>query len=471
MSDVIVMHWGTAGISAMRPPNAANVVGAYFPFPEAGFDSDEAAGRWLKGQLASARLAGRPVALVLPRSEVVLRKLVMPNVPDDELPELVRMQAATKSATPINQTRLDFVPLGVSGEGRAVLLATAAVTAVESIVARVRAAGLDPISMGLAPFATARHVCKPDESLLIVSIDEKSAEITICKNGVVKFSHGTDLSGDDDEDDRRWLTSEVSRAIVAADHLAAGEGLDRVVLIGRENLLAPLAEPFGSRYECAVEFVSAAEHWGIAEDLGIAIAPLTAMLGQEDTGGMPRIDFINPRRSIEKPDRTRLIRGLLIGGVAAAVLLAYLTTWWQRRGIEQSITSLENEKSQLESDLEAGEPALEKHTAINTWLKEEAIWTRQLVAFEKVTPGTDRIILRQLILQPANGEARGEIISEGMARSRNDVEAFASSLVAAGYRVPPTESADGAGDYPRGFRLTATVLKTTDALDNTDSKE
>lgn len=456
----------------MRPPDGASVVGGYFPFPEGGFASDDAAGRWLKGQLAAAKLTGRSAAVVLPRSEVVLRKLVMPDVPEDELPDLVRMQAATKSAAPIDQTRLDFVPLGMAAEGRSVLLATAAVKEVKSLVARVRTAGLEPTSLGLAPFATARRVCEKDENLLVVSVDGTAAEITICKDGVVSFSHGTDLGGEDDEEDRRWLTSEVSRAIVAADHLSAGDGLSRVVLIGRSDLLAPLAEPFEVRYECGVELISAADRWGIEGDCGIAISPLTSMLGQEETGGMPRIDFLHPRRRVEKPDRTRLIRGLLIGGVAAALLLAYLTTWWQRRGIEQNIADLENQKEEIERALEAGQPALDKHSAINTWLNDEAVWTRQFVAFEEVMPGTDRIIVRQLSMQPTSGEARGEIIFEGMARSGNDIEALASSLVAAGYRVPPTSAAEGGGgEYPRGFRMTATVLKTTDSFEAADSEE
>ena len=45
-------------------------------------------------------------------------------IPDDELPDIVRMQAATKSPTPLDRLRLDFVPLPNRGEGREVLLAT-----------------------------------------------------------------------------------------------------------------------------------------------------------------------------------------------------------------------------------------------------------------------------------------------------------------------------------------------------------
>ena len=454
MSDLIVMHWGSDAVSAMLPPK-----GGRFEFPEAGFDSDEAAGGWLKDQLRTAGIGGKRVAVVLPRQAVVLRTLALPDVPDDELPDLVRMQAATKSSMPLEKVRLDFVPLPGSAEGRSVLLATATATMIESIVARLKAAGLEPAAIGVAPFAMAAQVCDSDEATLVVAVEGTRAEITLCRDGVVWFSHATDLSGEDAEEDRRWLASEISRTIIAADHHSSDAGIARVVLIGRENLLGAMVAPLEERYECGAALISDTSEFGVANGHGIEPAIWAAMLGQEKTRHVPRIDFLNPRKRVEKPDRTRLIRGLLIGGVAAALLAAYLSTWWQQRGIEQQIEALQSERAEIETELAQGEPILDKHNAIEGWLNKEAVWANEWMAFGEAMTGTDRLYLTEMSLQPGGRETWGVMTGVGRARADADVAAFAEAMESAGYRVEPPVATGGDDDkeYPKEFEFEITV--------------
>ena len=456
MSDLIVMHWGSDAISAMLPPK-----GGRFEFPEAGFDSDEAAGRWLKDQLRGAGIGGRRAAIVLPRQAVVLRTLTLPDVPDDELPDLVRMQAATKSSMPLNKVRLDFVPLPGSAEGRSVLLATATATMIESIAARVKAAGFEPVAIGVAPFGTAAQVCDSDEATLIVAVEGTRAEITLCRDGVVWFSHGTDLSGDDAEEDRRWLASEISRTIIAADHHSSDAGIARVVLIGREGLLGAMVAPLEERYGCGAETIFTGSALGVENGHDIEPAIWAAMLGQGKTRHVPRIDFLNPRKRVERPDRTRLIRGLLVGGVAAALLMAYLSTWWQQRGIEQQIEALQSERAEIESALAEGEPILEKHGNIEEWMNKEAVWTNEWMAFGEAMTGTDRLFLTEMSLQPGGRETWGVMTGAGRARTDGDVAAFAASMESAGYRVEPPVATSGENDkeYPQEFEFEITVPK------------
>ncbi len=59
----------------------------------------------------------KQVLLVVPRDVVVLRQFELPSVPDNELPDLVRFQAATKFATPVDELTLDFIPLASRAEG------------------------------------------------------------------------------------------------------------------------------------------------------------------------------------------------------------------------------------------------------------------------------------------------------------------------------------------------------------------
>ena len=55
------------------------------------------AGQWLKDELARIGVTSKQVMVTLPTEDAVVRQLELPNAPDEELPDLVRFQAADKS--------------------------------------------------------------------------------------------------------------------------------------------------------------------------------------------------------------------------------------------------------------------------------------------------------------------------------------------------------------------------------------
>src|SRR5581483_6089620 len=61
----------------------------------------QAAGEWLKSQWSSGGLTAKSVWMVMCREDIVLRHLELPAAPDEELADLVRFQAAGRSAVPI----------------------------------------------------------------------------------------------------------------------------------------------------------------------------------------------------------------------------------------------------------------------------------------------------------------------------------------------------------------------------------
>src|SRR4029079_2824643 len=97
--------------------------------------------------LQRAGLKSPRALLVLPRDLVVVRKLDLPAVPDHELPDLVRLQAATKLATPVDPLALHYLPLSSAADdlGRSVLLVSADQDRLQGMVETVRQAGLEPV--------------------------------------------------------------------------------------------------------------------------------------------------------------------------------------------------------------------------------------------------------------------------------------------------------------------------------------
>src|ERR1700722_10365310 len=108
------------------------------------FEHAEAAGKQLRLELDRVGVAATKALVSLPREEAVVRLLELPECSDDELPELVRLQAATRSAVPLDRLLLDFLPLPrIAGiAGRRVLMVTLGKPAADRIQAVLTAAGL-----------------------------------------------------------------------------------------------------------------------------------------------------------------------------------------------------------------------------------------------------------------------------------------------------------------------------------------
>lgn len=463
MSDVIALHWDRGQVTAYAPAKGRGDEVAVLTIGDVPRGDAAALGKWLRQELAARRMSAKRAAIVLPRSAAILRKLSLPQVPDQELPDLVRMQAATKSATPLDRLRLDFVPLPLRGEGRDALLITVPAKTVDDILAAVRAAGMEPIAVGLSPFATAAQVVSDEGACLLVAVHEQSVEISVVRDRAVLFSHVGDLPGGDVGEDRQWLTSEINRAVIAADHLAAGSGIARVVLLGPGELLGPLTEPLAARFDARCDLIDRPELLHLPSVPASHLAPLVAAAGQLSPGSVPRIDLLNPRKRIEKPDRTRLRTMLAAGAVAALVIVAYGMAWLERSDLEQEIAYLNDEKTKLEGTLAAGAPLLKSHGTVDDWLKREANWPQELVTLDSALPGTSRIYLNQLSLSPGSGTLIGSIESQGFARSEADVRRLYDTLTAKGYQVIPTSTVDAGQDpeYPKRFDLELNIPRPT----------
>lgn len=466
MAEQIAIHWGADEITVVVPTKAA-IRAVTLRKPESLATDPASLGRWLKAEFGKHRLTGKRAAIVLPRSAAVFRKISLPNVPDDELADLVRMQAAMKSPTPLDRLSLDFVPLPFTlGEGKEVLLATVPNKTVEDVVAAVRVTGMECSSIGISPFSTAAKVAADGQATLIVAVEGSSAEITLVRQNVVLFSHITDLSSGDLDEDRQWLSSEVSRAVVAADHHTAAGNIARTVLIGPPDLLAPLATTFEDRFGGSVLQIDQPQHFGTSGDSEVtSVAALAAAVGQLEPGGAGRLDFLNPRKKVEKPDRTRLRAGIAAAGIGLVIAAGYGMTWLTVSDLEGTAARLSDQRTELEAALTAGEPTIISQTAIQEWLGQQSAITYQLTEFNDALPGTDRVYLSQLEFAPGGRESLGVVKGIGAARSFQDVRTLSDDLARRGYQVTPTSPVETKKDpeYPVRFDLEFAIPKTKSA--------
>ena len=150
------------------------------------------------------RLSGRAV-LSLPMEEASLRFLKMPALPEEELEQAIRWQI--EQTLPAGVSYEDFTvdystlqqEAGSQWESR-VLVATAQRRRVMALVEYLRHAGLQPLAVEIAPFATAacvewQHPFQPSETVLLVHLGASASSIAIVTKGQFAFGQPMPITG------------------------------------------------------------------------------------------------------------------------------------------------------------------------------------------------------------------------------------------------------------------------------------
>jgi type IV pilus assembly protein PilM len=143
------------------------------------------------------KFKGRKVALGVANQQVVVRQVDLPYLPEDELRESLPFQVQEYIPIPIEQATLDCSVLEhfETAEGdrySRVLVVAAQTDMVNSILAVVRAAKLEPVLLDLDAFALLRSLA-PEEVLedrageLIVGIGSSVTNIIVHEQGIPRF--------------------------------------------------------------------------------------------------------------------------------------------------------------------------------------------------------------------------------------------------------------------------------------------
>ena len=429
-------------------------------------------GESLKTALAKANVSTKRTVVALPRSLATVRRLNLPGVPDADLPDLVRMQAATKSAAPLDQLALDFLPLppwvvheDADAPGRAALLASVPAATLRAVRDAAAGAGLELAVVGVSAIGAGQLIAgrgTTGGTTLIVARDGDFAELTLLSTGTngphVAHTHAAHPHGDDGAGWRKSLLSECSRVLISSKS-AAPTGLSRCWAIGAgaEELAAGLAE----RFECEA---TAAEDWaalGLSGEAGaVGPGPLAGPIGLANAASAaPGLDFLSPRKKPAAKDN-RLRNALLAAG-GAAVLLGggYWYLSGQKAQLRDQIAVLD---AAIEADtavVARNQLLLEEDAALSEWRAETVAARDQLAKLDALLPGTDRLFLTDFDLAEGTARSRPLVKLAGYAEGTQLLRDVERDLAAAGYVVSPTQSSrvTGREGYPVKFELSAEI--------------
>ncbi len=419
--------------------------------------SSETLGKALRGALSNAGITHDTAIVVLPRSLVTLRRIQLPSVSDSELPDMVRLQAATRLTVPMDSVCMDFVPLPNHGEGRDVLLATAPVEQISGIrrtleIAGLQLSGVQVSSFGIASaLAHAGKLTTTGESVEMVMIVRSDLiELLMIRDRSVVFSHsGPSWSSSNQVE--QAVRSEISRSRLAATEMIGPHTVRQVTLIGSTDVTSAVTNEITKRLDNStihrLDPADSIVQGQLPNDLTSSdVLAIAGIIAGRQNASVATIDLVNPRRPVEQSDSRRLKVILTVG----AVLLVSVGAWkWRDSAIAdlRTMTLEINAKvSALEQDFQEGDEEFEQDVAIRQWTRGSIDWLEEMNRIREVMGGTDRLLIREFMFSSGHGSTRGTITAECYARDRSDVQEFQRRLRAAGYDVVPRAIESGSHD-------------------------
>lgn len=482
MAQIVLLQWERrrlCGCIAESEHGSMRVQETFTHAWPAEFDplqSPAQAGDKLRGLLKNPAVPPERVIVCLSREDVILRHLEVPDVPDEELPDLVKFQAAARSTTPLEQLALDYLPLEKSpgGHGRPVLALTASRAQVDGVQAVLRAAGLAPAaitfsSIGLAEFIA--HVSRPKnepapQTMLGAWLNDERVELVIVTNNRLQYAHSARLPHEEGTASNLALLPEISRTIVAAQRLHPQLQIDRAYVVGTADdaLLAALNERIGA----PAERVDAARISAIRETQAKELSPaLIGLAAAEADHRTAPFDFLHPR---QPPAKVNLRKQRLAVGAAAALLVAALffgVVEGTRGSLLRELDALQQREIDLDSKIKPGEATLAAANQISQWQAASRNQLQQMSALEALMEGTDRMYLSQYAFTAGQGESAGNLQATGNAKSREDVLQLQQRMIdSKSYSLQPRQLTQTSNDdeYAYRFEINANLLAKPAAL-------
>ena len=464
------IEWSTEGLigAALRLEGGRVSIEYNFSIPFTSARSPENSAAEIASELAiktSALGTNVPCIVVVPREAVVIRQLQLPNVPNDELPTLVSFQAAAKSSTPTASIAVDYIPLGPSGDGQAVLAAMLDSHRIHRMRELLNRAQLQLVSLEVSPFLIAELVAREEEQggtpnipTLIVAQTGDRVEISILDRRRLIASHAVWLPEGDAVRHVSPLQTEINRCLISLSQSHPGVEIDQVYLIedqrADEAVERMLQERFGDKtHPLNLGLLGTV----IPADHRLAYLALIARGLTGAAGLTPRVDLIKPRKPAEKVDNTR--RNLIAAGAAAVVLVG--GAWWnfssQMAELDSEIDDLQTQISSHRGDLTNGKADLDAALILTTWGEGDQDTLATWDHFHQLLPGTDRLYLVELKSIPSSGARQTRLTGTARARTQDDIEDFLQRMADAGWLVKPVTPLENKKDpdYPWQFAIDA----------------
>ncbi len=371
----------------------------------------------LQSAVSNRGLEKTETLLAIGRGKAELRELKLPSVPDNELPDMVRFQAIRTFAS-AGDAAVDFLVTKRSEEGIEMIAAAIGPAKLDAVKESCEQAGLSLKRVALRPLtAAALYLSRnADESGETVLIDllASDAEIVIARDGKVIYVRTVRLPNTPAARPAA-LAGELRRSLLAC---GSGNVTRRVYLWGRDAVhvddITMLGEATGSDVHTLDPFglvdISDQASNNLPDHVG-RLAPLVGLLACDESESDRLIDFLNPRKRLEKITDHRKTAALVGVPVAIVVLVGWLL-YSQLSERTQQIESLLAENAELKPQVEMAAKGISRTETIDQFLDGDVNWLNELKRIAGAIPPAEEMILTSV---NASSAGRGAGLRTGTA--------------------------------------------------------
>ena len=403
---------------------------------------------------AQSERSRRQVAVVLPRQLVTIHRVQLPQVPDTEIPDMLRMQAALKLTVPVESVILDFTPLPVQSGSptRDVLLVTIPADQLGLVRRTLNDAQLELTEARVSAWSLAQTLARagvtaadaPPGVDIVALLRRDFLELTFLRGNTVLYVH-SGAAWSSTEDLERTLRAELSRARLSATEVLGDQPIHRLLLIGDPQATAAISDQVAARLgNATVERINPAESL-VALPAGSPVtavdtASLAGALLSRSATPVEIVDFISPRKAPEKRDLRRV--KILAATLAGVLLFGGVYMWRQGRinALQRQKSALALENNDLREKLEAGSEDLDFAEKIGRWVDRDIEWLDEFARLRNLMPDTDRLFIDNVTFAAIPQNGVGAIRLEAWAKTEADINELTRRLREAGYGVKPFDT-------------------------------
>ncbi|HBO46084.1 MAG TPA: hypothetical protein DD670_19605 [Planctomycetaceae bacterium] len=330
---------------------------------------------------------------VVGRADIELRLLSVPPSPDNELPNLVRFQAAGEFANLDADALLDYLPLDepVAGQPRRVLAAVLKPGVKQRLEKICHDAKLTLNHIVLRSAASASLLLrqKPelrDACCLLVEILGRHVELAAVRHGRIVFLRHMLLSDnpEDVSDAAESLSSEIRRTRVVVANQENVETVEPIVFVRDDQRREALAQRLGDELGAPVllidpvpESPAAAGAVPFATANRDRFAALLGAVADDAAGRPPALDFMHPRQ----PPKAASRRNTYAAGALAAIVVVFGVmglNWLQTSSLRKEIQQHQERLRDLERQVKEADEVIEASETVAGWFGNETVWIDEL---------------------------------------------------------------------------------------------
>ncbi len=386
----------------------------------------EAAQEWLQELITTEGIVGDSAIIAAPRRFVAFKLLTLPNVVDERLGEAVALQAETLFPVAANQLVVDYIAPPYQSElaERAVLVAAMPTDQVARITDCVLSSGLKCLGIVVHDLALAhREYAGNTETIAVVSVNPTKLEFVIASQGVPILCYAGrapefDVLASD-------IVSTLKRLMASLPAGAVARSLSRLHLIDCPPSLSNSKPAINNQLIALLKQSLGIEvtHRRAAYDELLKASAIIEAYSKPNC----RIDFLTPRRPIDRRRATAQQRMKWITVAALVLLMGYWMALTNTRRLSARITFLQNEQQKLEKVIEQRRPRWASTTAVDRWQSEQIDTSRVVGEYLAELPHTEDVVLTRL--EVTRGMDGGNSIEiEGVARQSECVNRLVDSM-------------------------------------------